>query len=117
MIYFVFLIKYVCICSKKKKKTQIFTYTSSYLQMLEEDRGHGVGGWVSNWLGGRGAQSVPNTPQRPTSGHGLNSVRNDTQFLPTVCHHHEALTRIHYREILTSCLRFPRKNVWHNVDN
>lgn len=42
-------------------------------KMLEEDRGHGVTGWVSNWLGGRGAQSVPNTPQRPTSGHGLNS--------------------------------------------
>lgn len=48
--------------------------------MLEEDRGHGVTGWVSNWLGGRGAQSVPNTPQRPTSGQGLNSVRHDSQF-------------------------------------
>ncbi|XP_005934088.1 thyroid receptor-interacting protein 11 [Haplochromis burtoni] len=42
-------------------------------KMMEEDRGHGVTGWVSNWLGGRGAQSVPNTPQRPTSGQGLNS--------------------------------------------
>ncbi|XP_005746579.1 thyroid receptor-interacting protein 11 [Pundamilia nyererei] len=42
-------------------------------KMLEEDRGHGVTGWVSNWLGGRGAQSVPNTPQRPTSGQGFNS--------------------------------------------
>uniref|UniRef100_A0A3B5L5A5 Thyroid hormone receptor interactor 11 n=1 Tax=Xiphophorus couchianus TaxID=32473 RepID=A0A3B5L5A5_9TELE len=42
-------------------------------QMLEDDARHGVGGWVSSWLGGRGAQSVPNTPQRPTSGPGLNS--------------------------------------------
>uniref|UniRef100_G3PF04 Thyroid hormone receptor interactor 11 n=1 Tax=Gasterosteus aculeatus aculeatus TaxID=481459 RepID=G3PF04_GASAC len=42
-------------------------------KMLGEDGGHGVTGWVSNWLGGRGAQSVPNTPQRPTSGAGLNS--------------------------------------------
>lgn len=45
-------------------------------QMLEEDGRHGVSGWVSSWLGGRGAQSVPNTPQRPNSGHALNSVRN-----------------------------------------
>ncbi|XP_037342223.2 thyroid receptor-interacting protein 11 [Pungitius pungitius] len=42
-------------------------------KMLGEDGGHGVTGWVSSWLGGRGAQSVPNTPQRPTSGQGLNS--------------------------------------------
>lgn len=42
-------------------------------KMLEEDSRHGVTGWVSSWLGGRGAQSVPNTPQRPTSGHSLNS--------------------------------------------
>ncbi|XP_054913154.1 thyroid receptor-interacting protein 11 isoform X2 [Poeciliopsis prolifica] len=42
-------------------------------QMLEDDARHGVGGWVSSWLGGRGAQSVPTTPQRPTSGQGLNS--------------------------------------------
>lgn len=42
-------------------------------KMLEEDAQHGVTGWVSSWLGGRGAQSVPNTPQRPTSGQGLNS--------------------------------------------
>ncbi|XP_043998174.1 thyroid receptor-interacting protein 11 [Gambusia affinis] len=42
-------------------------------QILEDDARHGVGGWVSSWLGGRGAQSVPNTPQRPTSGQGLNS--------------------------------------------
>uniref|UniRef100_A0AAQ4RI49 Thyroid hormone receptor interactor 11 n=1 Tax=Gasterosteus aculeatus aculeatus TaxID=481459 RepID=A0AAQ4RI49_GASAC len=47
-------------------------------KMLGEDGGHGVTGWVSNWLGGRGAQSVPNTPQRPTSGAGLNSVRSAT---------------------------------------
>uniref|UniRef100_A0AAX7VN24 GRIP domain-containing protein n=1 Tax=Astatotilapia calliptera TaxID=8154 RepID=A0AAX7VN24_ASTCA len=43
------------------------------VEKMLEDRGHGVTGWVSNWLGGRGAQSVPNTPQRPTSGQGLNS--------------------------------------------
>lgn len=42
-------------------------------KMLEEDAQRGVTGWVSSWLGGRGAQSVPNTPQRPTSGQGLNS--------------------------------------------
>ncbi|XP_017271792.1 thyroid receptor-interacting protein 11 [Kryptolebias marmoratus] len=42
-------------------------------KMLEEDGRHGVTGWVSSWLGARGAQSVPNTPQRPTSGQGLNS--------------------------------------------
>ncbi|XP_059209076.1 thyroid receptor-interacting protein 11 [Centropristis striata] len=42
-------------------------------KMLEEDARGGVTGWMSNWLGGRGAQSVPNTPQRPTSGQGLNS--------------------------------------------
>ncbi|XP_047202138.1 thyroid receptor-interacting protein 11 [Girardinichthys multiradiatus] len=42
-------------------------------QMLEDDGRHGVTGWVSSLLGGRGAQSVPNTPQRPTSGQGLNS--------------------------------------------
>uniref|UniRef100_A0A3Q3RA02 GRIP domain-containing protein n=1 Tax=Monopterus albus TaxID=43700 RepID=A0A3Q3RA02_MONAL len=39
-------------------------------KMLEEDGRHGVTGWVSSWLGGRGAQSVPNTPQ---SGSRLNS--------------------------------------------
>ncbi|XP_076604782.1 thyroid receptor-interacting protein 11 [Chaetodon auriga] len=42
-------------------------------KMLEEDGRHGVTGWVSSLLGGRGAQSVPNTPQRPTSGQGLNT--------------------------------------------
>lgn len=42
-------------------------------KMLEEDNRQGMTGWVSSWLGGRGAQSVPNTPQRPTSGQGLNS--------------------------------------------
>ncbi|XP_055013598.1 thyroid receptor-interacting protein 11 [Boleophthalmus pectinirostris] len=42
-------------------------------KMLEEDGRHGVTGWVSSWLGGRGAQSVPNTPQRPTSTQSLNS--------------------------------------------
>ncbi|XP_035529359.1 thyroid receptor-interacting protein 11 isoform X1 [Morone saxatilis] len=42
-------------------------------KMLEDDGQHGVTGWMSSWLGGRGAQSVPNTPQRPTSGQGFNS--------------------------------------------
>uniref|UniRef100_A0A671X690 Thyroid hormone receptor interactor 11 n=1 Tax=Sparus aurata TaxID=8175 RepID=A0A671X690_SPAAU len=42
-------------------------------KMLVDDGRHGVTGWMSSWLGGRGAQSVPNTPQRPTSGQGLNS--------------------------------------------
>uniref|UniRef100_A0A8C2YYP1 Thyroid hormone receptor interactor 11 n=1 Tax=Cyclopterus lumpus TaxID=8103 RepID=A0A8C2YYP1_CYCLU len=42
-------------------------------KMLGEDGPHGVTGWMSNWLGGRGAQSVPNTPQKPTSGQGFNS--------------------------------------------
>ncbi|XP_034051420.1 thyroid receptor-interacting protein 11 isoform X2 [Thalassophryne amazonica] len=42
-------------------------------KMLEEDRRHGVTVWVSSWLGGRGAQMAPNTPQRPTSGQGFNS--------------------------------------------
>uniref|UniRef100_A0A8D3BLP7 Thyroid hormone receptor interactor 11 n=1 Tax=Scophthalmus maximus TaxID=52904 RepID=A0A8D3BLP7_SCOMX len=42
-------------------------------KMLEGDGRHGVTGWVSSWLGGRGAQSVPNTPHLTTSGQGLNS--------------------------------------------
>uniref|UniRef100_A0A665W3J4 GRIP domain-containing protein n=1 Tax=Echeneis naucrates TaxID=173247 RepID=A0A665W3J4_ECHNA len=42
-------------------------------KMLEEDGRHGVTGWMSNWLGSRGTKSVPNTPQRPNSGQGLNS--------------------------------------------
>ncbi|XP_028994653.1 thyroid receptor-interacting protein 11 isoform X2 [Betta splendens] len=41
-------------------------------KMLAEDGQHGVTGWMSSWLRGRGAQSVPSTPQRPTSGQGLN---------------------------------------------
>ncbi|KAM9777798.1 LOW QUALITY PROTEIN: thyroid receptor-interacting protein 11 [Neosynchiropus ocellatus] len=40
-------------------------------QMLEEDRVHGVTGWVSSWLGGRGSQS--NSPDRPTSIQSINS--------------------------------------------
>ncbi|XP_034713445.1 thyroid receptor-interacting protein 11 [Etheostoma cragini] len=42
-------------------------------KMLEEDGRHGVTGWMSNWLGGRGAQSAPNTPPRPTGGQGFNT--------------------------------------------
>ncbi|KAJ8411932.1 hypothetical protein AAFF_G00155700 [Aldrovandia affinis] len=40
--------------------------------LLEEGR-HGVKGWVSSWLGDRGAQSVPNTPQRPGHAQVLNN--------------------------------------------
>uniref|UniRef100_A0AAQ4QT76 Thyroid hormone receptor interactor 11 n=1 Tax=Gasterosteus aculeatus aculeatus TaxID=481459 RepID=A0AAQ4QT76_GASAC len=62
----------------KTKRADVLRLMGSVLglsreDMLGEDGGHGVTGWVSNWLGGRGAQSVPNTPQRPTSGAGLNS--------------------------------------------
>ncbi|CAL8274223.1 unnamed protein product [Merluccius merluccius] len=42
-------------------------------KMLEEDGRPGVSGWVSSWLGARGAQSVPNTPQRPGHAQTLNS--------------------------------------------
>ncbi|CAL8283781.1 unnamed protein product [Lota lota] len=42
-------------------------------KMLEEDSRPGVTGWVSSWLGGRGAHSVPNTPLRPGPGQTLNS--------------------------------------------
>ncbi|XP_033498539.1 thyroid receptor-interacting protein 11 [Epinephelus lanceolatus] len=54
-------------------------------KMLEEDGRHGVTGWVSSWLGGRGAQSVPNTPQRPTSGQGFNHSFSEmfVKFLET----------------------------------
>uniref|UniRef100_A0A8C5H2Z9 GRIP domain-containing protein n=1 Tax=Gouania willdenowi TaxID=441366 RepID=A0A8C5H2Z9_GOUWI len=41
-------------------------------QLLEADTHHSVTGWVSSWLGGRGPQSVPNTPQRPNSVQSLN---------------------------------------------
>lgn len=65
----------------KKKRADVLRLMGSVLglnreevdQMLEDEGRHGVTGWVSSWLGGRGAQSVPNTPQRPTSGQGLNS--------------------------------------------
>ncbi|KAM3594902.1 uncharacterized protein V6R79_015545 [Siganus canaliculatus] len=54
-------------------------------KMMEEDARHGVSGWVSSWLGSRGAQSVPNTPQRPTSGQGFNSSFSEmfVKFLET----------------------------------
>nr|XP_057912968.1 thyroid receptor-interacting protein 11 [Doryrhamphus excisus] len=54
-------------------------------KMLEEDAARSVSGWVSSWLGGRGAQSVPNTPQRPTSGHSFNSSFSEmfVRFLET----------------------------------
>uniref|UniRef100_A0A671QWL0 Thyroid receptor-interacting protein 11-like n=1 Tax=Sinocyclocheilus anshuiensis TaxID=1608454 RepID=A0A671QWL0_9TELE len=42
-------------------------------ELLQEGGKSGVTGWVSSWLGGRGVQSVPNTPQRPTHTQSLNS--------------------------------------------
>uniref|UniRef100_A0A1A7WV83 Thyroid hormone receptor interactor 11 n=3 Tax=Nothobranchiidae TaxID=405002 RepID=A0A1A7WV83_9TELE len=54
-------------------------------KMLEEDARRGVTGWMSSWLGGKGAQSVPNTPQRPGSDQGLNSSFSEmfVRFLET----------------------------------
>ncbi|XP_071385206.1 thyroid receptor-interacting protein 11 isoform X2 [Centroberyx affinis] len=65
----------------KNKRSEVLRLMGSVLglgredveKMLDEDGRHGVTGWVSSWLGGRGAQSVPNTPQRPTHGQGFNS--------------------------------------------
>uniref|UniRef100_A0AAQ5ZK34 GRIP domain-containing protein n=1 Tax=Amphiprion ocellaris TaxID=80972 RepID=A0AAQ5ZK34_AMPOC len=63
----------------KTKRADVLRLMGSVLGLSREDiqsEGqirHGVTGWMSGWLGGRGAQSVPNTPQRPTSGQGLNS--------------------------------------------
>uniref|UniRef100_A0A8C2WPH5 Thyroid hormone receptor interactor 11 n=1 Tax=Cyclopterus lumpus TaxID=8103 RepID=A0A8C2WPH5_CYCLU len=62
----------------KTKRADVLRLMGSVLglsreDMLGEDGPHGVTGWMSNWLGGRGAQSVPNTPQKPTSGQGFNS--------------------------------------------
>uniref|UniRef100_A0A8C7TK86 Thyroid hormone receptor interactor 11 n=1 Tax=Oncorhynchus mykiss TaxID=8022 RepID=A0A8C7TK86_ONCMY len=59
----------------KPKRSEVLRLMGSVLgldkdevnQLLEEEGGHGVGGWVSGWLGGRAVQSVPNTPQRPGS--------------------------------------------------
>lgn len=42
-------------------------------ELLQEEGNSGMTGWVSSWLGGRGVQSVPNTPQRPTHAQNLNS--------------------------------------------
>ncbi|KAI7805846.1 thyroid receptor-interacting protein 11, partial [Triplophysa rosa] len=42
-------------------------------ELLQEEGKSGMTGWVSSWLGGRGVQSVPNTPQRPTHAQNLNS--------------------------------------------
>ncbi|XP_061897229.1 thyroid receptor-interacting protein 11 [Entelurus aequoreus] len=77
----------------KTKRTDVLRLMSSVLglsaedveKMLQEDAAGGVSGWVSSWLGGRGAQSVPNTPQRPTSGHSFNSSFSEmfVRFLET----------------------------------
>uniref|UniRef100_A0A7N6BIC1 GRIP domain-containing protein n=1 Tax=Anabas testudineus TaxID=64144 RepID=A0A7N6BIC1_ANATE len=62
----------------KTKRADVLRLMGSVLglsreDMLEEDGQHGVTGWMSSWIRGKGAQSVPNTPQRPTSGQSLNS--------------------------------------------
>ncbi|KAM9570185.1 thyroid receptor-interacting protein 11 isoform 1-T2 [Salvelinus alpinus] len=62
----------------KPKRSEVLRLMGSVLgldkdevnQLLEEEGGHGVGGWVPGWLGGRAVQSVPNTPQRPGAGQG-----------------------------------------------
>uniref|UniRef100_A0A8D3DB34 Thyroid hormone receptor interactor 11 n=1 Tax=Scophthalmus maximus TaxID=52904 RepID=A0A8D3DB34_SCOMX len=64
--------------SPKTKRADVLRLMGNVLglsreDMLEGDGRHGVTGWVSSWLGGRGAQSVPNTPHLTTSGQGLNS--------------------------------------------
>uniref|UniRef100_A0A665W2I2 GRIP domain-containing protein n=1 Tax=Echeneis naucrates TaxID=173247 RepID=A0A665W2I2_ECHNA len=63
----------------KAKRADVLRLMGSVLglsredEQLFEDGRHGVTGWMSNWLGSRGTKSVPNTPQRPNSGQGLNS--------------------------------------------
>uniref|UniRef100_A0A673ZQ34 Thyroid hormone receptor interactor 11 n=1 Tax=Salmo trutta TaxID=8032 RepID=A0A673ZQ34_SALTR len=52
----------------KPKRSEVLRLMGSVLGLdKDEEGGHGVGGWVSGWLGGRAVQSVPNTPQRPGS--------------------------------------------------
>nr|XP_061798558.1 thyroid receptor-interacting protein 11-like [Nerophis lumbriciformis] len=77
----------------RNKRTDVLRLMGSVLglgqedmeKMLEEDTTRGVSGWVSSWLGGRGAHSVPNTPQRPNSGHNLNTSFSEmfVKFLET----------------------------------
>uniref|UniRef100_A0AAZ3RHN9 GRIP domain-containing protein n=1 Tax=Oncorhynchus tshawytscha TaxID=74940 RepID=A0AAZ3RHN9_ONCTS len=80
----------------KPKRSEVLRLMGSVLgldkdevnQLLEEEGGHGVGGWVSGWLGGRAVQSVPNTPQRPGAGQGgFNNVS-----IWTLCTHTEIWT-------------------------
>ncbi|XP_077416124.1 thyroid receptor-interacting protein 11 [Vanacampus margaritifer] len=54
-------------------------------KLLEEDTARGMTGWVSSWLGVRGAQSVLATPLRPTSEHSFNSSFSEmfVKFLET----------------------------------
>ncbi|KAJ7988761.1 hypothetical protein DPEC_G00312570 [Dallia pectoralis] len=61
----------------KAKRSEVLRLMGSVLGLdkdevnkLLEEGGHGVGGWMSSWLGGRSVQSVPNTPQRPGAGQG-----------------------------------------------
>uniref|UniRef100_A0A673ZMP0 Thyroid hormone receptor interactor 11 n=1 Tax=Salmo trutta TaxID=8032 RepID=A0A673ZMP0_SALTR len=54
----------------KPKRSEVLRLMGSVLGLDKDEvnqGGHGVGGWVSGWLGGRAVQSVPNTPQRPGS--------------------------------------------------
>ncbi|XP_026864042.2 thyroid receptor-interacting protein 11 isoform X2 [Electrophorus electricus] len=41
-------------------------------KLLYDEEGRGVTKWVSDWFGGNRAQSVPNTPQKPTHTQNLN---------------------------------------------
>uniref|UniRef100_A0A6Q2ZI36 GRIP domain-containing protein n=1 Tax=Esox lucius TaxID=8010 RepID=A0A6Q2ZI36_ESOLU len=57
--------------SPKAKRSEVLRLMGSVLGLdKDEEGGHGVGGWMSSWLGGRAVQSVPNTPQRPGPGQG-----------------------------------------------
>ncbi|KAK6481259.1 thyroid receptor-interacting protein 11-like [Huso huso] len=63
----------------KNKQQEVLRLMGSVLGLQKEEmdelmeEGRGVTGWVSSWLGGRSAQSVPNTPLRPGHASILNN--------------------------------------------
>ncbi|XP_041131811.1 thyroid receptor-interacting protein 11-like [Polyodon spathula] len=63
----------------KNKQQEVLRLMGSVLGLKKEEmdelmeEGRGVTGWVSSWLGGRSAQSVPNTPLRPGHASVLNN--------------------------------------------
>lgn len=63
----------------KNKQQEVLRLMGSVLGLQKEEmdelmeEGRGVTGWVSSWLGGRSAQSVPNTPLRPGHASVLNN--------------------------------------------